>query len=257
MDYIIICIVAFIGAGLTLFSGFGLGTLLLPVFGLFFPIEIAITLTALVHFLNNVFKLFLLGKNADKDVILKFGIPAIIFAFIGAYFLTLLTNQNSLFEYKLENKTFQITLLKILIGFLLIFFALFDIIPKLKRLEFNNKYLSLGGIVSGFFGGVSGHQGALRSAFLIRAGLTKESFIATGVVIACLIDISRISIYIPRIINNDLNLDFRLVVIATLSAFIGVFWGNKIVKKTTLTVVQQVVAFLLFFYGMALIIGLI
>ncbi|WP_324712199.1 hypothetical protein [Flavobacterium columnare] len=57
MDYIIICIVAFIGAGLTLFSGFGLGTLLLPVFGLFFPIEIAITLTALVHFLNNVFKL--------------------------------------------------------------------------------------------------------------------------------------------------------------------------------------------------------
>ncbi|WP_236937460.1 sulfite exporter TauE/SafE family protein [Flavobacterium columnare] len=193
MDYIIICIVAFIGAGLTLFSGFGLGTLLLPVFGLFFPIEIAITLTALVHFLNNVFKLFLLGKNADKDVILKFGIPAIIFAFIGAYFLTLLTNQNSLFEYKLENKTFQITLLKILIGFLLIFFALFDIIPKLKRLEFNNKYLSLGGIVSGFFGGVSGHQGALRSAFLIRAGLTKESFIATGVVIACLIDISRIS----------------------------------------------------------------
>ncbi|WP_431468808.1 sulfite exporter TauE/SafE family protein [Flavobacterium columnare] len=247
MDYIIICIVAFIGAGLTLFSGFGLGTLLLPVFGLFFPIEIAITLTALVHFLNNVFKLFLLGKNADKDVILKFGIPAIIFAFIGAYFLTLLTNQNSLFEYKLENKTFQITLLKILIGFLLIFFALFDIIPKLKRLEFNNKYLSLGGIVSGFFGGVSGHQGALRSAFLIRAGLTKESFIATGVVIACLIDISRISIYIPRIINNDLNLDFRLVVIATLSAFIGVFWGNKIVKKTTLTVVQQVVAFLLFF----------
>ncbi|WP_444671004.1 TSUP family transporter [Flavobacterium columnare] len=257
MDYIIICIVAFIGAGLTLFSGFGLGTLLLPVFGLFFPIEIAITLTALVHFLNNVFKLFLLGKNADKDVILKFGIPAIIFAFIGAYFLTLLTNQNSLFEYKLENKTFQITLLKILIGFLLIFFTLFDIIPKLKRLEFNNKYLSLGGIVSGFFGGVSGHQGALRSAFLIRAGLTKESFIATGVVIACLIDISRISIYIPRIINNDLNLDFRLVVIATLSAFIGVFWGNKIVKKTTLTVVQQVVAFLLFFYGMALIIGLI
>ncbi|WP_324712197.1 sulfite exporter TauE/SafE family protein [Flavobacterium columnare] len=206
---------------------------------------------------NDLNKLFLLGKNADKDVILKFGIPAIIFAFIGAYFLTLLTNQNSLFEYKLENKTFQITLLKILIGFLLIFFALFDIIPKLKRLEFNNKYLSLGGIVSGFFGGVSGHQGALRSAFLIRAGLTKESFIATGVVIACLIDISRISIYIPRIINNDLNLDFRLVVIATLSAFIGVFWGNKIVKKTTLTVVQQVVAFLLFFYGMALIIGLI
>jgi acyl-CoA reductase-like NAD-dependent aldehyde dehydrogenase len=42
-------------------------------------------------------------------------------------------------------------------------------------------YLPVGGLLSGFFGGLSGHQGALRSVFLLRAGLTKESFIATGV----------------------------------------------------------------------------
>ncbi|MEQ3690641.1 MAG: sulfite exporter TauE/SafE family protein, partial [Flavobacterium sp.] len=66
MDYFIICIVSLLGSGLTLFSGFGLGTILLPVFALFFPVEIAITLTAIVHFLNNIFKLVLLGKYADK-----------------------------------------------------------------------------------------------------------------------------------------------------------------------------------------------
>lgn len=55
MEIIVIAIVAFFASGLTFFSGFGLGTLLLPAFALFFPIEIAISLTAIVHFLNNIF----------------------------------------------------------------------------------------------------------------------------------------------------------------------------------------------------------
>ena len=86
MDYFLICLVAFLGSGLTLFSGFGLGTLLVPVFGFFFPIEMAILLTAIVHFLNNIFKLFLLGQKANKQALLAFGIPAILFAFVGTYF---------------------------------------------------------------------------------------------------------------------------------------------------------------------------
>jgi len=45
---------------------------------------LAIALTGLVHFFNNVFKILLVGKNADKPVLLKFGIPAVIFAFFGA-----------------------------------------------------------------------------------------------------------------------------------------------------------------------------
>ena len=84
MDYIIICLAALIGSALTLFSGFGLGTILVPVFAIFFPIEIAIALTAIVHFLNNLFKLALLGKKANKNVVLRFGVPSIVAAFAGA-----------------------------------------------------------------------------------------------------------------------------------------------------------------------------
>ena len=56
--YIVCSLVALLASGLTFFSGFGLGTLLTPVFALFFPIEIAITITSIVHFLNNLFKCF-------------------------------------------------------------------------------------------------------------------------------------------------------------------------------------------------------
>lgn len=49
MTYLIVCMVAFVASGLTFVSGFGLGTLLLPAFALFFPAEHAVALTAVVH----------------------------------------------------------------------------------------------------------------------------------------------------------------------------------------------------------------
>lgn len=257
MDYFIICLVALIGSCLTLFSGFGLGTILLPVFGLFFPIEIAIILTAIVHFLNNVLKLFLFGRKANVAILLTFGIPALLFAYVGATVLKWLTDTKPLFDYTLADKTFSIMPIKLIIGFLLIVFALIDIIPKYKNVTFNKKYLPIGGVLSGFFGGLSGHQGALRSAFLIRTNLSKEAFIATGVVIACLVDVSRLSVYIPEIIEQKTALHFKLITAATLSAFTGVYFGNKLLQKTTIKTIQTIVAVMLLIYALLLILGIL
>mgnify|MGYP000679824147 CR=1 FL=1 len=55
--------------------------------------------------------------------------------------------------------------------------------------------MPLGGVLSGFFGGLSGHQGALRSMFLVKCGLDATSFVATGVVIAIAIDLTRLALY--------------------------------------------------------------
>ena len=257
MEYLIICFAALIGSGLTLFSGFGLGTILVPVFGLFFPIEIAIMLTAIVHFLNNLFKLFLLGKNANRNVVLRFGIPAIAFAFLGAYLLSLLTEMHAVFDYQIGNHTFEIMPIKLIIGIVLLFFSLFELIPSLSKLQFDQKYLPLGGILSGFFGGLSGNQGALRAAFLIRANLSPQSYIATGVVIACLIDISRLFIYSKEIIIHHNQFDYILLSSATLSAFIGAYFGNKLLKKVTIKNLQTLVAIMLILFALLLILGVI
>jgi hypothetical protein len=257
MDYFIICIVSLLASGLTLFSGFGLGTILLPVFAIFFPIEIAITLTAIVHFLNNLFKLVLLGKHANIKIVLSFGIPAIIFALIGAFFLQKLMHLEPIATYSIGEKLFYIEPIKIVIGLLLFFFAIMDIVPKLKNIQFDSKYLPLGGVLSGFFGGLSGHQGALRSAFLIRSNLSKEGFIATGVIIACIIDISRLSIYANTIVSQKNNLDYSLIIIATLAAFCGAYFGNKLVKKITIESLQNIVAVLLVIFAVFFSIGII
>nr|MBP8158026.1 sulfite exporter TauE/SafE family protein [Flavobacterium sp.] len=195
MEIFIICVVAFLAAILTFFSGFGLGTILTPVFMIFFPVNMAIGLTGVVHFCNNIFKLVLVGKKADQKVVLRFGIPAIIAAALGSWLLLNISDIQPLFTYTLLDKTIEVFPVKFIVAILLILFACIDLIPYFSKLEFGQEKLPLGGVLSGFFGGLAGVQGALRSAFLIKAGLSKESFIATTVVVSTFVDITRLSVY--------------------------------------------------------------
>lgn len=257
MDIIVIVLASFFTAILTFFSGFGLGTILMPVFAIFFPIEIAIALTGVVHFSNNLFKIMLVGRNADKEVLLRFGIPAIIASFAGAWLLLKITKMPVLFEYHLWDRDFEITPVKLIISILLIIFSLLEILPAVQKIRFNRNKLPLGGILSGFFGGLTGIQGAIRSAFLIKSGLTKEGYIATGVVIARLVDFTRLSVYASRFKEANLHEYLILIISATLAAITGAFIGNKLLKKITLKFIQVLVAAMLFIIAIALGAGLI
>lgn len=179
MTYLVVCSVALFASGLTFFSGFGLGTLLLPAFALFFPIEHAVALTAVVHFLNGLFKLALVGRHADRRAVLRFGVPAIVAALAGAWLLQL-TDLQPLVRYALFGHDVRVTPVKLAVGVLLVVFALIELLPVTRDVTFSAGYLPLGGVLSGFFGGLSGMQGALRSAFLLKAGFSKKAFIATG-----------------------------------------------------------------------------
>jgi hypothetical protein len=257
MEYIIICCTAFGASLLTFFSGFGLGTLLTPIMIIFFPPQEAIALTGIVHLLNNLFKLVLIGNKTDKNIAGKFGVPAIFGSLIGAYILIYLSQNLFHFEYVIWGINCQVTFIKLLVASLMIVFALFEILPWLKELQFNTKYISLGGFISGLFGGLSGNQGALRSAFLLRYGLSKEVYIATGVVIACLIDITRLSIYFGASANIDYWENDFLLFIAVMSAFAGAFLGNKLLKKVTLNFVQKLASIMIITIALAMAIGFI
>jgi len=257
MTYLVVCTVAFVASGLTLFTGFGLGTLLLPCFALFFPIEHAVALTAVVHFLNGLFKLALVGKHADRRVVIRFGGPAIGAALVGAWLLIQLSDLRPLATYALWGRELHVVPVKLAVGVLLLAFALVELIPYTRDLAFPPQYLPLGGVLSGFFGGLSGMQGALRSAFLLRAGLSKEAFVATGVVVACLIDFTRLGIYIPALGATGANLDYSLLIAAVLSAFAGAWLGNRYLKKITLRRLQLLVAGMLLAVALGLAAGVL
>jgi uncharacterized membrane protein YfcA len=157
----------------------------------------------------------------------------------------------------LGEKQFHITPIKLVIAVLLLFFSLFEVIPRFQKIQFGKNKLMLGGILSGFFGGLAGIQGALRSAFLIKAGLSKEAYIATGVVIASLVDITRLTVYAERFTTAGLHENIGLIISAVASAILGAVIGKKLLKKITLQFVQVFVAFLLILIALALGMGLI
>jgi len=259
--YLIVSVVSFLVAGLTFFSGFGLGTLLMPVFAVFFSVQIAVAATAIVHLANNIFKVVLIGRKADKRIVLLFGLPAALSAIVGAWLLGYLSGLQPLYSYSLNGRVFEVLSVKFTIGALMVIFAVFELSPFLDRFSFSTRWISVGGILSGFFGGLSGHQGALRTIFLTRAGLSKEAFVGTIAVVATMVDIVRIFVYGLTVFHKHFtHIDpsvVMLVFIAVFSAWAGSFIGSRLLKKITMRGLRSIIGILLLALGIALGSGLV
>lgn len=257
MTFVVICLVAFLASLLTFFSGFGLGTLLLPAFALFYPVEQAIVFTAIVHFLNGIFKLGLIGGHADRQILRAFGIPAVAASLAGAWVLLQLAEIGPVATYSLSGREIAVTPVKLIVGVLLLLFALVELLPWFRKITFPTNHFPVGGLLSGFFGGLSGMQGALRSAFLARANISKEAFVATGVVIAFLIDIPRLAIYSRVLLEGSVQVAYDVVIAALVAALGGAYLGNRYLEKVTMGTVQKIVAAMLLAVALGLVFGVL
>jgi len=258
---ITLAVAAFLTSLLTFFSGFGLGTLLLPVFALFVPIEVAVSATAVVHAANNIFKVGLLAKLARRDVVIRFGIPAIAASFLGALLLTRMSSGDALFAWELGGRTMDVRLIEFVLGLLILGFALFELAPRLRRIRAPIGWLPVGGALSGFFGGLSGHQGALRAMFLTPLGLSTAEFASTQAVIAVLVDIVRIVVYGWSLgwlggAMTRVDIPWEPIGVAVLAAFAGALLGRRLLPKVTLDRLHLIVGWLLVVVGIGLATGL-
>lgn len=260
--YLTIALGSFLTAGLTLFSGFGLSTLLMPVFALFFPGEVAVAATAMVHAANNLFKILVVGRYADKSLVLRFGIPAIIAAMVGAGLLQYVAYFPEIFSYSIGSRVAVITPLKLLLAVMIFGFALFELLPRFRRLQIKQKYLWLGGVASGFFGGLSGHQGALRSAFLAKTKISTQAFVGTNAVLGFMVDLVRMSVYalgfalLPGATGIK-NEQWPLILTAILAAFAGVLLAKRYLHQIKLSAVQNLTGILLLVIALVLGMGLV
>jgi len=257
MEYVVVAVAAMVASGLTLFSGFGLGTLLLPAFAVFFPAELAVAATAVVHGANNVFKVSLLGRHADRSLVLRFGLPAVVAALVGASILGLLSGMEPIHSYALGSRMAEITPLKLVLAVLMTAFAAFELLPRFRKLEIDRKYLTLGGLLSGFFGGLSGHQGALRSAFLAKVGVSTRGFVGTNAVIGLLVDLVRLAVYGTIFLLFEDGRSFEshewlLIAVGVVAAFAGVLIGKRYLHKVTMRSIQIVTGVLLLVIAVAL-----
>lgn len=246
---------------LTLVSGFGLGTLLLPAFAIVFPLDVAVAATAVVHLANNVWKGGLLWPDADWATVAKFGIAAAVLAIPGAWLLIQL-EMRALWTYEALGRTREVTPIGLVLGLLILAFALFELVPALRQVQVGPRWLIPGGAASGFFGGLSGHQGALRSVFLTKLDLGAKGFVATASFCAILVDVTRLVVYgAGRWEQWGATIDevggWSLIGGAIAMAFLGAVGGKLVAGKITFAQVRLVVGVLLIVAGLVIASGFV
>lgn len=255
----VVLAVALAASLLTLFTGFGLGSLLLPAFALVFPLDVAVGATAVVHLANNVWKGGLLGRWADGATVLRFGVLAALGSVVGALLLLRL-EPVVIGSYELGGPH-DVTWIGLVIGGLVAAFAAFDLVPALRAWQVGRQHLLWGGALSGFFGGLSGHQGALRTVFLTKIGLDARAFIATGVLCAILVDVGRLAVYATRYAKDAAAIDaaggWPLIAGAAAMAFAGATLGAQVIGKVEMAGLRVVAGVAILVVGLLIAGGLL
>jgi uncharacterized protein len=215
-----------------------------------------------VHGLNSLFKLALIGRAADRRVLVRFGLPAVLASFAGAFILAGLAARPPLLEWTWSGGTAAITPLKLVMGLLILGFALIEFWPRLEHLAVGERWLPLGGALSGFFGGLSGHQGALRAIFLRRVGLAPAVFAATQATLVCMVDASRLAVYGLGAWRQHFAAlgapdAWVPVAVGAACAFAGAVLGARLLPRMTLGALRILTGLLLVVVGAGLAAGLL
>jgi hypothetical protein len=253
-EYALIGICAFFASLVSFYSGFGLGTILMPILAFFFPLPVAIVFTAVVHLIHNLLRTSVLWKKIHWKIFLRFGLAAMAASIPGALLLKELSSFEPIKKYTIFTIPAELSVLNMAIGLLLILFATLEAFPH-RTVQMKN--LAAGGIISGFFGGLSGNQGAFRSVFLVHANLNKEAFIATSALISSLVDLVRLLIYLISFNSLLQTADKSFLGSAIGGALAGVVLGALLLPKVTLGLIKNLIIFLLYLLGSLLAAGII
>jgi len=222
-EYYLFLVLALLSEIIGTVSGFGSSILFVPVASMFFDFKNVLGITAVFHVFSNISKIVLFRKGIDKNIVIKLGIPAVIFVIFGAWLTTLFpTKQMELFM--------NIWLI------LLSIYLLYNINKTIRQTDTN---LYAGGIASGFLAGLVGTGGAIRGITLAAFHLPKDIFIATSAFIDLGVDSSRAVIYIS---NGYFKKEFLLLIpFLMLIGILGSYLGKLILKRTSETGFRYIV----------------
>ncbi|EKD47802.1 MAG: hypothetical protein ACD_65C00281G0002 [uncultured bacterium] len=236
MEIIYIGLLTLVAATIGTMTGFGTSTIMIPILAFFLPPVEAIFLVAIIHWFGDVWKVVLFRAGFQFKLIALFGVAGLLAGFFGAS-LTLDIDQE--------------ILLRILGGFISLY-ALFLIFQKHFKIPASTMTALGGGALSGFFAGIFGIGGAIRSMFLSAFDLPKTTYIATAGAIGLMVDATRIVTYFSGGTKLPAELAYGLLFFIPLS-FIGAKIAKLIVDKIPQEKFRLVVSGFLFLVGMTLI----
>ncbi len=190
--------------------GFGIGSLLTPLLALRVGMPAAIAAIALPHAAATALRFWRLRHAVDWIVVRRFGLLSAAGGLAGALLYTRLGGRA----------------LTIALAGLLVLTGLTGLTGILTRWN-SSRAAGVLGAISGFFGGLAGNQGGLRSAALLTFRLSPTAFVATATATAMLVDAARTPVYLWRAGPQLLTL-WVPIVFATAGVLGGTLLGERI-----------------------------
>lgn len=235
---LLVVIVALIAGAIASVAGFGIGSLLTPLVGLQLDIRVAIAIVSIPHLIATAIRYWMLHKHVDWRVLGSFGLTSAAGGLAGAYLGAFITSP----------------ILTAVLGVLLVFAGLSGLTGWARRMRFSGWTAWVAGAISGFFGGLVGNQGGIRSAALFGFDLPKQAFVATATAVALLVDGARMPVYFFTQ-WRDIAAAWPYVVAATVGVVAGTLVGERLLRRIPEATFRTVVSGIILVLGAALLIG--
>jgi uncharacterized membrane protein YfcA len=209
--FLLLVALASVLAGVTAsIAGFGIGSLLTPLFALRLGTPTAIAAVMVPHAAATVLRAWRLRRAVDWPLFYRFGIASALGGLAGALLFTRLGGP---------------TLTRVL-GALLVLTALSGLTGWASRVHLPRWGAMLLGAASGFFGGVAGNQGGIRAGALLGVGLGPAAFVATSTMSGVIVDVARAPVYL-HLRGDAVLAAWPVVSVATLGALVGTLAGER------------------------------
>jgi uncharacterized protein len=215
-------------------TGFGIGSLLTPFLALHAGTKIAVAAVSVPHLIGTAIRFWRLRAGVDRRVLFHFGVMSAAGGLGGALLHTSVASPA----------------LTMVFGALLVFAGASHVTGVAGRWQFHGGVAWVAGATSGFFGGLVGNQGGIRSAAMLGFGLQKEAFVATATAIALLVDAARMPIYVA-VESREVAAIRMLVLIATA----GVVAGERLLSRVPERRFRQVGGMTILLFGLVTLIG--
>ena len=233
-DTLIAVAAAFAGA-IASVAGFGIGSILTPLFAIHFGTKLAVAAVSIPHLIATALRFVRIGEHVDKRVFVSFGITSAAGGLIGA----------------LLHARFSGTALSYVLGGLLVFAGMMGVTGLSRRMRFEGVAAWIAGALSGAFGGLVGNQGGIRSAAMLGMRVSKESFVATATAIALVVDLARMPVYAVVQGKEVLGI-WPVLLLAIIGVVLGTLAGERVLRKIPEPLFRRIVSLIILTLGVAL-----
>jgi uncharacterized membrane protein YfcA len=235
MFSVLVLAASILAAGIASVAGFGIGSVLTPVFGLIVPTPVAVAAVSVPHFVATALRLWLLRARVDRRVVLSFGLTSAAGGLTGA----------------LLQQVTSSPWLTMLFGGLLLFTAASELTGLSRRMRFEGPAAWVAGAVSGLFGGLVGNQGGIRSAALLGFHVQKDVFVASATAIGLIVDGARMPVYLVTQ-GRSVTAIWPCVVLAVGGVLAGTWFGSRVLSRLPERTFRRFVAVLIGILGAAM-----